>query len=289
MNILSLFGGIECGRVALERAGIPIDKYYSSEVDPYAIKIANKNYPDIIQLGDINNIDFTQFIGKIDLIMGGSPCQNLSIVNKKSRDGLEGDKSKLFYKFVEAVATIKPKYFLFENVASMNKKDREVISDILGVKPVLINSALVSAQTRNRLYWTNIGKIEQPEDKGIFIKDVLEKYVDEKYYISEKMKGYIFACPSNFTNNYKINCEKARPLVTKHDKRANTTNYYSDDFINGGDKNRIRRLTPLECERLQTLPDGYTAGLSDTRRYIAIGNGWTVDVITYIFKGLKVE
>lgn len=184
MRVLSLFDGISCGHVALERAGIPIEVYYASEIDKYAIQITQKNYPNTIQLGDINNIDFTQFIGKVDLVMGGSPCQDLSIAGKRA--GLQGDRSGLFYKFVEAIETIKPKCFLLENNVGMPQDAYEEISRLMGCYPVEINSALVSAQTRKRYYWTNIGPqnynlfgfptvaIPQPENKGILLKDVLE-------------------------------------------------------------------------------------------------------------------
>lgn len=147
MRVLSLFDGISCGRVALLRAKIAVNAYFASEIDKYAIKISEKNYPDIVRLGDIRKIDFSQFIGKIDLIIGGSPCQDLSIA-KQNRQGLNGERSGLFWKFVEAIQTIKPKYFLLENVASMSKENLEIISKALGVEPVLINSSLVSAQQR---------------------------------------------------------------------------------------------------------------------------------------------
>ena len=132
MRVLSLFDGISCGRLALERAGIPVEVYYASEIDKYAIKVSEKNYPDIIRLGDVREIDFSRFIGKIDLIIGGSPCQDLSIA-KKNRQGLEGEKSGLFWKFVEAVKTIKPKYFMLENVASMSNENKQIITDTLGI------------------------------------------------------------------------------------------------------------------------------------------------------------
>lgn len=194
MRVLSLFDGISCGHVALDRANIPVEVYYASEIDKYAIQVTQKNYPNTIQLGDINNIDFTQFIGKIDLIMGGSPCQDLSIAGK--RKGLQGERSSLFYKFVEAIEVIKPKYFLLENNVGMPKEAYEEISKLMGCYPIMINSALVSAQTRKRYYWTNIGQmkydlfgfptvdIPQPDDKGILLKDVLENgqgILTEKY------------------------------------------------------------------------------------------------------------
>lgn len=184
MRVLSLFDGISCGHVALDRAGIPVEVYYASEIDKYAIQITQKNYPSTIQLGDVTKIDFTEFIGKVDLIMGGSPCQDLSIAGKRA--GLSGDRSGLFYKFVEAIEVIKPKYFLLENNVGMPQDAYEEISRLMGCYPIEINSALVSAQTRKRYYWTNIGPqdynlfgfptvaIPQPKNKGILLKDVLE-------------------------------------------------------------------------------------------------------------------
>lgn len=173
MRVLSLFDGISCGQLALRRAGVKIDVYYASEIDKYAIQVTQHNFPKTIQLGDVTKIDFTQFIGKIDLLIGGSPCQDLSVA-KKDRKGLDGSRSGLFFKYVEALETIKPKYFLLENVASMRKEDRDTITEILGVEPIMINSALLSAQQRKRYYWTNIPNVTQPEDKGIFLKDIIE-------------------------------------------------------------------------------------------------------------------
>ena len=170
INVLSCFDGISCGRAALERAGIKVDKYYASEIDKYAIQIAKKNYPDTIHIGDVNDIDFTQFIGKIDMLIGGSPCQGFS----RSGKGLNFNdpRSKLFFKYVEALNTIKPKYFLLENV-KMKKEWQNIITEHLGVKPIEINSSLVSAQNRVRMYWTNIPNITQPEDKHIYLKDII--------------------------------------------------------------------------------------------------------------------
>lgn len=171
MRVLSLFDGIACGRVALERAGIDVDFYFASEIDKHAIKVATTNFPDIIEIGDVNDVKFEDFKGGIDLLMGGSPCQNLSICG--NRKGLEGNESKLFFKFVEAMNTIKPKYFLLENNASMSKSNRDIITHCLGVEPVEINSALVSAQTRKRLYWCN-WEIPQIKDRGIKLQYILE-------------------------------------------------------------------------------------------------------------------
>ena len=177
MKVLSLFDGISCGRVALERAGIPVETYYASEVDKYAISVAQAMYPDTIQIGDVCDVDFTKYIGKVDMIIGGSPCQDLSIA-KQNRQGLQGERSRLFWEYIKALTIIKPKYFLLENVASMKNEDRDAITAVLrGIYPetecIMINSALVSAQQRNRYYWTN-WHVEQPQDKGILLKDILE-------------------------------------------------------------------------------------------------------------------
>lgn len=184
MKVLSLFDGISCGRVALERAGIYVEKYYASEIDKYAIQVAKAMYPDSIQIGDVCKVDFTQYIGKVDMIIGGSPCQDLSIA-KQNRQGLNGERSRLFWEYIKALSVIKPKYFLLENVASMKKQDRDAITSVLkAIYPetecVMINSALVSAQQRKRYYWTN-WHVEQPEDRGILLKDILETgYADRE-------------------------------------------------------------------------------------------------------------
>lgn len=189
MKVLSLFDGISCGRVALERAGIPVETYYASEIDKYAMSVAQAMYPDTIQIGDVCNIDFSDYIGKVDMIIGGSPCQDLSIA-KQNRQGLRGERSGLFWKYVDALTTIKPKYFLLENVASMKNEDRDAITATLSriypdTECIMINSALVSAQQRKRYYWTN-WHVEQPQDKGILLKDILEPQCDEKFMMTEK-------------------------------------------------------------------------------------------------------
>ncbi len=320
MRILSLFDGISCGRIALERAGIEVEKYYASEIDKYAIQVSNKNYPDIIHIGDITKLDFNEY-KDIDLIIGGSPCQDLSIA-KNNRQGLNGSKSSLFYKFVEAIEIIKPKYFLLENVASMSKENKNIITKILGVEPVLINSSLVSAQQRKRLYWCN-WKVEQPEDKGIYLKDILEDNVDNIYNISEKHTQAMIKCKNNKKLNlpdlkgkcgtitasyFKIPQDAPYIKINKPIRLGQLNNGGQADRIysidgksvslsaNGGGggaktglydiENFIRKLTPLECERLQTLPENFTLGISNTQRYKCIGNGWTVDVIAHIFKSL---
>jgi len=190
MKILSLFDGISIARQAIINCGIDIEKYYASEIDKYAIQIAQKNFPDTIQLGDVKNIRGEDF-KDIDLIIGGSPCQDLSIA-KKNREGLSGARSGLFYEYVRILNEVKPKYFILENVNSMPKEAKETITkELFGIEPIMINAALVSAQNRKRLFWVGklVGdkyeqvKIELPEDQGILLKDILEESVDEKYYI----------------------------------------------------------------------------------------------------------
>ena len=298
MIVLSLFDGISCGRIALERANISVSEYLASEIDEYAIKVAQHNYPNTVQLGDINGWrDWSIDWSSIDLIMAGSPCQGFSIVGDMLN--FEDERSKLFFVFYDIlnhVQAVNPNVlFLLENV-KMRREWEGKITNLLGVEPIHINSALVSGQTRNRFYWTNIKGITQPKDKGIRMIDCLEKYVDEKFYLSERMIAYAMASGTkNFYCKPEINLEKARPLTTAGLKRAGTTNYVSDDFVNGGDKDRIRQLIPIEEERLQTLPEGYTdVGISNTQRRKCIGNGWTVDVIAHILsfipnKGVEVE
>lgn len=199
MRVLSLFDGISGGRVALERAGIPIETYYASEIDKYAMSVAQAMYPDTIQIGDVCKIDFTQYIGKVDMIIGGSPCQDLSIA-KQNRQGLQGERSRLFWEYIKALTIIKPKYFLLENVASMKNEDRDAITAVLrGIYPetecIMINSALLSAQQRKRYYWTN-WHVEQPEDKGILLKDVLETAGEttenKSYALTTRYSGFCF-------------------------------------------------------------------------------------------------
>jgi len=293
MKVLSLFDGISCGRVALERAGIKVDKYYASEIDKYAIQVALKNYPDTIQVGNITDLKGEDF-KDVDLIMGGSPCQSFS--NAGNRKGFDG-KSGLFYEFVRLVNEIKPKYFLLENV-KMKQEWQDVISEELGVKPIEINSSLVSGQNRKRLFWTNIPNVIQPDDKGILLTDILEQEVDEKYYLNESQ---IKTINRNFGSKGKtINLDDGLIEKITYPSRINKKplNIKSPTLVaamgmGGGNvpviiKNgRIRKFTEVECERLQTLPDNYTNGVCSTARYKAIGNGWTVDVIAHIFSFIK--
>jgi len=292
MKVLSLFDGISCGRVALERAGISVDKYYASEIDKHAITISKNNYPDIHHIGDVREIDCFTF-KDVDLIIAGSPCQDLSNYKYDRGDvkGLEGDKSSLFYYFVKAIKEIKPKYFLLENVASMQKKWVDVITQELGVEPIMINSALVCGAERKRLYWTNIPGVTQPQDKNINLKDIVlpEKEVPEKHWYTKYEHTY-HGDDKKVEATLHLNGHRQSKEVYNLKGKCNTLlcdgnggNLVKKIYQNG----RIRKLTPLEYERLQTLPDEYTRGVSDSARYTAIGNGWTVDVITHILKFIK--
>lgn len=296
MNVLSLFDGISCGQVALERSGIKVDNYFASEIDKNAIKITQRNYPNTIQLGDVNGFESWD-LPQIALLIGGSPCTYWSNARAKGTgreitpDGIGGT---LFMQYVRVLKELKPKYFLYENNNSISKDIKAFITKELGIEPIMINSALLSGQIRRRVYWTNIPNITQPKDKNIKLIDILDKQVNDKYYLSDKMKKYVMSSGTkNFYVKPEINLEKARPLTTVPDKRAGTITYISDDFINNGNKDKIRRLTPIEYERLQTLPDNYTyidgSRGENKKRYKAVGNGWTVDVIAHIFSFIPKE
>lgn len=284
MKVLSLFDGISCGMVALERAGIPIERYVAYEIDRNAIKISKKNYPRIEHCGDVITADFSRYIG-FDLLIGGSPCQSLSIIRSKGRENLDG-KSKLFFEFVRAKEEMKPKYFLFENVASMNDESKRVISECLGCEPIFIDSADFSAQKRPRLYWTNIPVDIDYKKSNIVLKDILQNGVDEKYYYNYKLLNIDMqkqVCAIMDFKNHEMHKRVFNPNFKCHTlTTCGGGNTQKKVYDNG----RCRKLTPIECERLQTLPDNYTEGIANTHRYTAIGNGWTVDVIAHILKGL---
>ena len=315
MKVLSLFDGISCGMVALERAGIPAERYVAYEIDENAIKVSKHNYPQIEHCGDVTKADFTQYKG-FDLLIGGSPCQDLSIANQKGK-GLNGERSCLFWEYFRALNTIKPKWFLLENVASMKAQDKQKITEILGVEPIMINSALVSGQQRKRLYWTNIPNVCQPVDKGIFLKDILQDesvipcalrtrkdYTGSYKRLEIKKDG-----KANAITGCRTDSMYCKPIRIGHlNKGGQGDRVYSVDgksvslSANGGGRGAktglyridlpdgdyiVRKLSPIECERLQTLPDNYTAVVGDTHRIKALGNGWTVDVIAHILKGLK--
>lgn len=286
MNVLSLFDGISCGQLALQRAGIQYNKYYASEIKKIAIQCTQENFPDTIQLGDVTKLDLCK-LDKIDLLIGGSPCQDLSIANvanKGNREGLNGEKSSLFYEYVRILKQIKPKYFLLENVSNMKDEDKNLISKILGVEPIKINSNLVSYQNRIRYYWTNIPNITIPEDKNIDFQDYIEKdnekckeFKVKRTPSREKMwgNGTKGQCP-NVTNAHKINC-----ITCRQDRWKNAGLIEFEDFC--------RFLTTRELEQGQTLPVGYTRMLNKNQAANVIGDGWTVDVIAHIFKNLKEE
>jgi DNA (cytosine-5)-methyltransferase 3A len=353
MNVLSLFDGMSCGQQALERVGIKVDNYFASEIDKYAITVTMANYPNTKQLGSVVNVDGYS-LPKIDLLIGGSPCQSFSFAGKrkgmstkdeqeiltldhylelKSQEYEFEGQSYLFWEYMRLLNEVKPKYFLLENVM-MGEKWEKILSKAIGVNPIMINSSLVSAQNRQRLYWTNIGMkpsglfgdlestIEQPKDLGILLKDILDHEVDEKYFLKEN--SFIFDRIKNnhpFTPRIPNNHEKSNCLciggkgiedLVFHNSNSKTIKQLnpskesvgvqpyqqnrvydifgitpalcankSDLLINSS---KIRRLTPIECERLQTVKDNYTNHVSDSQRYKMLGNGWTVDVIAHIFK-----
>jgi len=322
MNVLSVFDGMSCGRIALQRAGIPITNYYASEIDKYAIQVAKKNYPDTHHIGDITQVNADD-LPKIDLLIGGSPCQGFSFAGKQLN--FYDERSKLFFQFVRLLKELKPKYFLLENVR-MKKEYQDIISKYLRVEPITINSSLVSAQNRVRLYWTNIPNVLQPDDKNIVLKDILEQepgnFVKMSNTFTNRLKGN--RCLTDMTQNKASNLSAMEYVKngrqgdyiacsdTGKPIRIGTADnikgfdcikriYHPDGksptltTMQGGhrepkiscNKTHYRKLTPIECERLQTVPDNYTDGVSNTQRYKMLGNGWTVDVISHIFKGIN--
>lgn len=297
MNVLSLFDGISCGQLALQRANVNYDNYFASEIDQYATKVTHHHFPDTIQLGDVKNVSSAE-LPKIDLLMGGSPCQGFSFAGKQLN--FDDPRSKLFFEFVRLLEEIKPKYFLLENV-KMKKQSRDIISKYLGVEPILINSALVSAQSRNRYYWTNID-FPKIEDKKIHLRDVIENYKDSKISsndIETQIKRLLEN--SKYRNNFRWQFDKqGRILVMRPDglkiqrigrvgfgmHKSEIITCVTQPHIFDGDI--IRKVSILEAERLQNIPDKYTdVGLSNSRRYKCIGNSWTVDVISHIVKSIN--
>lgn len=404
MNVLSLFDGMSCGQIALERVGIKVDNYFASEIDVHAQKVSKHNYPNIIYLGDVRNINLDE-LPKIDLLIGGSPCQSFSFAGKrkgmstkceleitnleqylelKSQNFEFEGQSYLFWEYMRVLKTIQKTNpdvkFLLENVI-MAENWRNILTIAIGINPIEINSNLVSAQNRRRLYWTNISAeksglfgdlecmIEQPKDRGIFLKDILEENVSEDFYLSHKSiealeeynkrqilndRGFSakfrneensakmdtikvggqgkdnLICepfcvasrgrnPENLTSR-ESGLHTEQMLEPRSDGKTNTlTSVQKDNYVcepigcdyrtdegfrfrYGGKSGtslakescgqlvalpRIRKLTPVECERLQTVPDNFTAIVSKTQRYKMLGNGWTISVISHIFQGLK--
>jgi len=355
MKVLSLFDGMSCGQQALKECGITVDAYYASEIDKYAIKIARKNFPNTKHIGDVRTVKAAD-LPQIDLLLGGSPCQGFSFAGRQLN--FNDPRSALFFEFVRVLKECKPKYFLLENVR-MKKEYQDVITEHLGVEPIMINSSLVSAQNRVRLYWTNIPNIEQPTERGIVLADILERFDDFQEF--EELPKWLHG---NYNDKKRIDSVKSiegksntlratmwkghtegyvsKPIqvgsasdINGHDllKRIYSPNGKSPTLnAHGGGntepkvallqrprgKNKgaitelddktptitpsaweqnhhlvrglhYRKLTPLECERLQTLPDNYTEGVSNTQRYKMIGNGWTIAVITHILNNIKGE
>ena len=377
MKVLSLFDGMACGYEALLRAWIQIEKYYASEIDKYAMQIATKNHPDIIEIWDVTQVKWEDY-KDVDLLIGGSPCQWFSVAGKMLN--FNDPRSKLFFEFVRLKNEIKPKYFLLENV-KMKKEWQDIISEYLWVQPIEINSALVSAQNRRRLYWTNIPWIQQPQDRWILLKDILQREVDDKYvYTEERWKALIdnphnhdilkrtenvewkcntlttvtwgnqekkieiavggwlrikqatkkwyieandwdwvnLSFPNSTTRRGRVIkwksstldcgwdawvCEKVNwcavrnqptrnwlqtQLNIRKDEKSNCVVWsYADKLNQVKIWVRIRKLTPVECERLQTLPDNYTEWVSDSQRYKMLWNWWTVEVIAHIFRNIN--
>lgn len=328
MKVLSLFDGISAGQLALQRANKKVDQYYASEIDKYAIKVTQRNFPNTIQLGDVTKWkEWDIPWGEIDLVMGGSPCQGFSFAGKQLN--FDDPRSALFFVFVDIchhVANHNPKMrFLLENVR-MKKESQDVITGQLGVEPIVINSNLVSAQNRHRLYWTNIPNVTQPTDREILLRDILQDSVDNKYYLTEAGKAYMSRLRNGkprweyhtnpldgkaacVTANFYVGIPMGVLRITgaaqrgrysvdgvgnsteqriefRNDNKSNCLTSVQKDSLVGIDDTICRRLTPVECERLQTFPDNYTDVISNTQRYKALGNSWTVDVITHIFKNL---
>ena len=309
MNVLSLFDGISVARQAFFNANIPINKYYCCEIDKYAIRVSKKNWPDNIHLGSV--VDFSNISLDIDFLIGGSPCQDLSIA-KKGRKGLDGERSGLFWEYVRIKQLLKPKWFILENVASMPKKDRDIITEAMGVEPVMFNASLVSAQCRKRLFWTNI-QFNLPTDKDILLKDILQ----EDAQIDERMitKGKAYVLTASYAKAIVSNSieKKQRTVVGRIvgrkldengvrkdkqeglsytptieinlDDKSNCLSTVQKDNIVVCDKH-FRKLTPIECERLQSLPDDYTLGVSNTQRYKCLGNAFNCEVIKHIINSI---
>lgn len=305
MRVLSLFDGICCGHLALERAGIKIDSYDAYEIEKNAIKATETNFPDVVQHGDVTIEDFTKYKGKIDLLIGGSPCTNLSMAG--NGQGLKGSQSKLFYEYARAIKEAQPKYFLLENVI-MKKEWEDIITNILGVEPIEINSSLVSAQNRRRLYWTNIPNVTLPEDKKITLEDILEdiEFPNPAAIRCRRLNKATIVGRRLDENGHRKDTDKTIPITQCLEVRA--TNTDKSNCLTTVDKDNV--LTPLsigrhpdafknnlpfryyttkEMCRLQTVPDDFLNMIPDSAARKALGNGWTVDVIAHIFSFLPDE
>jgi site-specific DNA-cytosine methylase len=270
MNVLSLFDGMSCGQIALNKLGIKYDNYFASEIDKHAIKVTQANHPNTIQLGSVTEVKGND-LPKIDLLLGGSPCQGFSTAGNELN--FNDPRSKLFFEYVRLLEECKPTYFLLENVG-MKKEYRDIISEYLGVEPIHINSSKVSAQNRPRFYWTNIPNITQPTDNNISISDVLG------------IDGVRIGQPQPYPRNYKaLGLKRSGRMEYRTDNKSNTL-LTSTKCNQIETEDGYRKLTPNEWELLQTVPIDYTAGVSNSQRYKMLGNGWTVDVIAHIFKNI---
>jgi len=307
MNVISCFDGMAGACQAIKNLGITPSFYGAFEVDKYAIEIAKKNHNEINQFGSVINWKYYRpmFPENIDLIIGGSPCQDLSIAGK--RKGLKGERSGLFWTLADMIKKINPRYFLVENVASMSKEAKQTITETLGVEPILINSALVTAQNRKRLYWTNIPGIEQPEDKKVYLKDIIETglvdreksyCIDANYFKGGSVKNYLEKKRRKVVFDEKVNFTQSELRLMVKDKSSCLPATYYKENVKSLIKRRkkglpvcmedsIRKLTPIECERLQGFPDNYTQGVSNTQRYKMLGNGFTVPIIEHILEGAR--
>jgi len=283
-NVLSLFDGMSCGQIALDKLGIKVNKYFASEIDKYSIEITQKNYPNTVQLGSVEFVTKEMINTNIHLLIGGSPCQGFSTAGKQLN--FEDPRSKLFFEYVRLLKELNPKYFLLENVG-MKKEWQDVITKLLSVEPIEINSKLMSAGLRKRIYWTNIPGVEKPKDKGILLNDIL----DEAF--SEKEKSYCIDANYGKGSNLKRYLHRGSRQIVFTDANfmeSITSNKPKEEDCNkiGKDnRDKWRFLTPNECEKIQTVPIDYTMGVPKFWRYHMLGNGWTVDVIAHIFSSLK--
>jgi len=272
MKVLSLFDGMSCGRIALDRCGINVERYVASEIDPYAIKVSKANYPDIEHIGDVSKL--TAEKGVFDIVLGGSPCQDFSRAGQGK--AFDGERGKLFWEFKRLLDEIEPKYFLLENV-KMPKECQDVISESLGVESVLINSNLFVPQNRERLYWTNIPIATLPSERT----SVLEDYLDaEREWFDIRPWAY-----KEWSGKRKL--DALRTIVSPESFTITTNTTHPKNHYLNESRTKMTRLQPNELERLQGVPERYTDYVSKTRRHHMLGNGWTVPVIAHILEGIK--
>lgn len=295
INVLSLFDGISCGQIALEKAGISVGNYYASEIDKHAIKVTQSNYPDTVQLGDVTKVSAND-LPKINLLIGGSPCQGFSFSGKQLN--FDDPRSALFFEYIRLMKECQPRFFLLENVI-MNKQCQDIISENLGVNPVLINSKYFTPQSRNRLYWTNIPVADYSRNIHT-LKEITGK--EEDLIPNDQLQEQVskLLATSKYRDSFKINrgkdgrCVVKRPdgLKIQRIGRIAHSNSIVEILTKSGSPfiecaGKIRKINRLESERLQSVPDGYTSVIGETAAKQALGNGWTIDVIEHIFKGMK--